>query len=177
MSRDGGAGAVAPAGRSAGADLGRPEVAANHLDGIPTEPGDLASVEPSVAETFHDGVHDRKRKMEDEALENGGANGAHADVVGQAPASKVQRVNGESAPDDRGRSAERAPRDEDDDDDDELPTDDDDDELVDPPNFLTAQYDKVSRIKNRWRCQLKYGIFHANGKDYLFKNATGDFTF
>ncbi|GMH36065.1 hypothetical protein BSKO_03933 [Bryopsis sp. KO-2023] len=56
-------------------------------------------------------------------------------------------------------------------------TDDDEEEEIESANFLTAQYDKVSRIKTRWRCQLKFGIFHANGRDYLFKTASGEFEF
>lgn len=44
-------------------------------------------------------------------------------------------------------------------------------------NWLVAQYEKVSRTKNRWRCTLKHGIFSVDGKDYLFKTANGEFTF
>lgn len=54
---------------------------------------------------------------------------------------------------------------------------DDDEEPTDCVNCLYGQYDKVSRIKNRWRCVLKHGIFSVNGQDYLFKQANGEFTF
>lgn len=54
---------------------------------------------------------------------------------------------------------------------------DDDDEPTDCVNCLYGQYDKVSRIKNRWRCVLKHGIFSVKGQDYLFKQANGEFTF
>lgn len=123
---------------------------------------------------------DRKRKQRDEAgVSNGATNGTHsADSIDHP--TKSQRVNGVSGA--ASRAAERDAgdnKDKEGDEYDEDPplSDSDDEEVDDPPNFLTAQYEKVSRIKNRWRCQLKYGIFHANGKDYLFKNATGDFTF
>lgn len=56
-------------------------------------------------------------------------------------------------------------------------SDDEEEEEWDSPNFLTAQYDKVSRNKTRWRCSLRFGIFHANGRDYLFKTANGEFEF
>lgn len=76
-----------------------------------------------------------------------------------------------------------------DDDDDEPPLnedDDDDDELddleqgEDEPNtqhLVLAQFDKVTRTKNRWKCTLKDGIMHLNGRDVLFNKATGEFDF
>ncbi|KAG2628529.1 transcription initiation factor IIA subunit 1-like [Panicum virgatum] len=79
--------------------------------------------------------------------------------------------------------------DDDDDDDDEPPLnedDDDDDELddleqgEDEPNtqhLVLAQFDKVTRTKNRWKCTLKDGIMHLNGRDVLFNKATGEFDF
>jgi len=63
------------------------------------------------------------------------------------------------------------------DDDSTLSDGDEGDELIESSNCLTAQYDKVSRIKNRWRCVLKHGIFHIDGRDVLFKSANGEFTF
>lgn len=63
------------------------------------------------------------------------------------------------------------------DDDSTLSDGDDEEELIESSNCLTAQYDKVSRIKNRWRCVLKHGIFHIDGRDVLFKSANGEFTF
>eukprot|EP00210_Caulerpa_lentillifera_P002684 g2564.t1 len=54
---------------------------------------------------------------------------------------------------------------------------DDEEEPSEYKNCLTAQYEKVARTKNRWRCTLKHGIFSVDGQDYLFKTATGEFTF
>ncbi|CAD7696984.1 unnamed protein product [Ostreobium quekettii] len=146
----------------------------------PVEPADVKSATPAQPGGDGNGGSgpDKKRKhCEEGDMRNGSTNGGRMDA-GQEPSSKVQRINGKSAPEDKVHKGESGSKDGDDEEDDEdLPTDDDDDDMEDPPNFLTAQYEKVSRIKNRWRCQLKYGIFHANGKDYLFKNATGDFTF
>lgn len=60
------------------------------------------------------------------------------------------------------------PLNEDDDDDDEL---DDLEQGEDEPNtqhLVLAQFDKVTRTKNRWKCTLKDGIMHLNGRDVLF---------
>ncbi|EFC39651.1 predicted protein, partial [Naegleria gruberi] len=59
----------------------------------------------------------------------------------------------------------------------ELGSDDDveDDKDPDTPNIILAQYEKVTRHKNRWKCTLKCGIMHLDGKDYLFNKLTGDF--
>ncbi|KAF0904047.1 hypothetical protein E2562_031562 [Oryza meyeriana var. granulata] len=69
------------------------------------------------------------------------------------------------------------PLNEDDDDDDEL---DDLEQGEDEPNtqhLVLAQFDKVTRTKNRWKCTLKDGIMHLNGRDVLFNKATGEFDF
>ncbi|KAI8913357.1 transcription factor IIA, alpha/beta subunit-domain-containing protein [Gorgonomyces haynaldii] len=50
----------------------------------------------------------------------------------------------------------------------DLDDDDDDDENADLEHLILCQYEKVTRIKNKWRCVLKDGIVHVNGKDYLF---------
>ena len=35
-------------------------------------------------------------------------------------------------------------------------------------------YDKVHRVKNKWKLQLRDGIVSADGKDYLFNKLQGD---
>jgi len=40
---------------------------------------------------------------------------------------------------------------------------------------VLCTYDKVQRVKNKWKCVLKDGIMHINGKDYLFSKCTGEF--
>mmetsp|Transcript_10012 Transcript_10012/g.25573 ORF Transcript_10012/g.25573 Transcript_10012/m.25573 type:complete len:205 (-) Transcript_10012:1293-1907(-) len=52
-----------------------------------------------------------------------------------------------------------------------------DDEFEDPSNLVLAQFEKVSRTKARWKCQLKAGIMHINGRDYIFNKAVGEFQF
>ena len=31
----------------------------------------------------------------------------------------------------------------------------------------------MARVKNKWKCILKDGMIHVNGKDYLFSKCTG----
>jgi transcription initiation factor TFIIA large subunit len=34
---------------------------------------------------------------------------------------------------------------------------------------------QVTRIKNKRKCNLKAGVMHLNGRDYLFNRANGEF--
>ncbi|KAI6037591.1 transcription factor IIA alpha beta subunit [Pisolithus marmoratus] len=40
-------------------------------------------------------------------------------------------------------------------------------------DIVFCTYDKVGRVKNKWKCILKDGMIHINGKDYLFAKCTG----
>jgi hypothetical protein len=40
-----------------------------------------------------------------------------------------------------------------------------------------ALYEKVHRAKNRWRCNLRFGVFFINGKEYMFNKGSTDLTF
>jgi len=42
-------------------------------------------------------------------------------------------------------------------------------------DIVFCTYDKVARVKSKWKCVLKDGMIHANGKDYLFTRCTGEF--
>lgn len=42
-------------------------------------------------------------------------------------------------------------------------------------DIVFCTYDKVARVKNKWKCILKDGMVHVNGKDYLFSKCTGEF--
>jgi transcription initiation factor TFIIA large subunit len=68
------------------------------------------------------------------------------------------------------------PLNEDDDDDDVDDNDHGDDEPA-TNHLVLAQFDKVSRSKNKWKCTLKDGIMHLNNRDILFVKATGEFEF
>lgn len=38
--------------------------------------------------------------------------------------------------------------------------------------FIRLTFFKVARVKNKWKCVLKDGMIHVNGKDYLFGKCT-----
>lgn len=50
--------------------------------------------------------------------------------------------------------------------------DDENDETMD---YMLCTYDKVQRVKNKWKCTLKDGILTTNKKEYLFHKANGEF--
>ncbi|VEU21928.1 DEKNAAC102903 [Brettanomyces naardenensis] len=41
-------------------------------------------------------------------------------------------------------------------------------------NIMLCLYDRVQRVRNRWKCNLKDGIANIESKDYAFQKATGD---
>lgn len=48
---------------------------------------------------------------------------------------------------------------------------DDDDE----GDSILCTYDKVQRVKNKWKCTLKDGVMSVNGKEWVFHKGTGEF--
>lgn len=40
--------------------------------------------------------------------------------------------------------------------------------------IMLCLYDKVQRVKNKWKSNLKEGIANIDGKDYVFQKATGE---
>ncbi|SPO02325.1 related to transcription factor TFIIA-L [Cephalotrichum gorgonifer] len=42
-------------------------------------------------------------------------------------------------------------------------------------HIMLCMYDKVQRVKNKWKCTLKDGVLTVNGKEYLFHKATGEY--
>jgi transcription initiation factor TFIIA large subunit len=64
-----------------------------------------------------------------------------------------------------------------DDDDDDVDDADQGDEEPATNHLVLAQFDKVTRSKNKWKCTLKDGIMHLNNRDILFVKATGEFEF
>ncbi len=41
-------------------------------------------------------------------------------------------------------------------------------------DYLYAQYDKVHRVKNKWKCSFKDAILQINGKEYIFEKVVGE---
>lgn len=67
-------------------------------------------------------------------------------------------------------------------DDDEIGSDldDSDDEDLDGADgdnedMVLCLYDKVQRVKNKWKCVLKDGVASIDGRDYLFAKCNGEF--
>ncbi|EAZ63530.1 transcription initiation factor TFIIA large subunit (TOA1) [Scheffersomyces stipitis CBS 6054] len=59
--------------------------------------------------------------------------------------------------------------------DDDLESEKSDDEDGDQVGqIMLCLYDKVQRIKNKWKSNLKEGIANIDGKDYVFHKATGE---
>jgi len=60
--------------------------------------------------------------------------------------------------------------------------DDPDDNVVDETEdddnqgeVMVCTYDKVQRVKNKWKCTLKDGVLTTGGREYVFHKATGEF--
>ncbi|EAQ93420.1 hypothetical protein CHGG_01655 [Chaetomium globosum CBS 148.51] len=53
--------------------------------------------------------------------------------------------------------------------------DDDEDEDDSMGHMMLCMYDKVQRVKNKWKCVLKDGVLTVNGKEYVFTKATGEY--
>ncbi|BCS26291.1 transcription initiation factor IIA large subunit [Aspergillus puulaauensis] len=60
-----------------------------------------------------------------------------------------------------------------DDPDDLVAQDEDDDDAV--GQVMLCTYDKVQRVKNKWKCTLKDGILTTGGKEYVFHKGQGEF--
>lgn len=59
--------------------------------------------------------------------------------------------------------------------DDELDSEKSDDDDVDQEGrIMLCLYDKVQRVKNKWKCSLKEGIANIEGRDFVFQRATGE---
>ena len=52
---------------------------------------------------------------------------------------------------------------------------DDDDDDDDQGPVMICMYDKVQRVKNKWKCTLKDGVLTVAGKEYVFHKATGEY--
>lgn len=63
----------------------------------------------------------------------------------------------------------------DDPDDEQQQAEDEDDDGSAVAEAILCTYDKVQRVKNKWKCTLKDGVLSTKGKDYLFHKAQGEF--
>lgn len=79
-------------------------------------------------------------------------------------------------PADDAQGTKRKRTDKEDSDDDEIGSDLDDsdeDEGDGNEDMVLCLYDKVQRVKNKWKCVLRDGIASINGRDYLFSKCNG----
>ncbi|KAK7033429.1 transcription factor IIA alpha/beta subunit [Favolaschia claudopus] len=88
-----------------------------------------------------------------------------------APVGKGEFAAGK----DPAKDAEQIGSDLDDDSDDSENDAEDGEEAQAEIDMVFCTYDKVARVKNKWKCVLKDGMIHAGGKDYLFQRCTGEF--
>lgn len=59
--------------------------------------------------------------------------------------------------------------------DDDVESDREDEEVgQDEGQIMLCLYDKVQRVKNKWKSTLKEGVANINGRDYVFQKATGE---
>ncbi|KAM9926264.1 hypothetical protein OXX59_003338 [Metschnikowia pulcherrima] len=59
--------------------------------------------------------------------------------------------------------------------DDELDSEKSDEEEGDQEGqIMLCLYDKVQRVKNKWKCNLKEGVANIDGRDYVFQRAAGE---
>ena len=45
---------------------------------------------------------------------------------------------------------------------------------IEGKDFLYAQYDKVHRVKTKWKCSFKDAVLQINGKEYIFEKVVGE---
>lgn len=50
----------------------------------------------------------------------------------------------------------------------------DEDDAEQEGRIMLCLYDKVQRVKNKWKCNLKEGVANIDGRDFIFQRATGE---
>lgn len=110
--------------------------------------------------------------------------GSAGRVSGASSGAKIAQLDGDDTDDDDDKTDAKEPvRNEDDadainsdlddsDEDAKGPMDDEDDEFGDT---ILCTYDKVQRVKNKWKCTLKDGVMSVNGKEWVFHKGMGEF--
>lgn len=54
-----------------------------------------------------------------------------------------------------------------------LPSDSEDLE-IEAKDYLLAQFEKVHRVKNKWKINFKDAVLHCNGKEFVFDKVVGE---
>lgn len=58
--------------------------------------------------------------------------------------------------------------------DDDIESEKEDEDAEQEGQIMLCLYDKVQRVKNKWKCTLKEGIANIHGRDYVFQRANGE---
>ncbi|EXJ83529.1 hypothetical protein A1O1_07152 [Capronia coronata CBS 617.96] len=97
------------------------------------------------------------------------------DLAGMGPSTtpSITRVQGDATGDDDDDIDDEDAINSDLDDPDELAANEEDGENTD--QVMLCTYDKVQRVKNKWKCTLKDGIFRVDGTEYVFHKGQGEF--
>jgi len=137
-----------------------------NLPPSPLQPTPAAVPAPTPAteppKKVEDGAADDAAPVKQEGDETAPAEPATAPAPAPAPSSPPTATPSAVNPDD-----DEINSDLDDDDDDENDEDEADMDLV------VALYEKVHRVKNKWKVTLKDGLISVGGKEYLFAKCTG----
>ncbi|KEF56304.1 uncharacterized protein A1O9_07885 [Exophiala aquamarina CBS 119918] len=102
------------------------------------------------------------------------------DLPGNASASRrstqlpsIARAQGDAAGDDDDEIEDEDAINSDLDDPDDLGANEEDGENTD--QVMLCTYDKVQRVKNKWKCTLKDGVLRVEGNEYVFHKGQGEF--
>uniref|UniRef100_A0A1I7ZH10 Transcription initiation factor IIA subunit 1-like n=1 Tax=Steinernema glaseri TaxID=37863 RepID=A0A1I7ZH10_9BILA len=60
---------------------------------------------------------------------------------------------------------------------DDLSDDEDLETVFDADNVAMCQFEKVDRVKRKWKFHLKHGVMKIEGRDYVFSKCFGETEF
>jgi transcription initiation factor TFIIA large subunit len=109
------------------------------------------------------------RRREAAALK-GKLSASSSSTVGASIMPAIAQMDGEAADDEEDEDAINSDLDDPEDETNQINDDDDDN-----GDTILCTYDKVQRVKNKWKCTLKDGVLNANGKEWLFHKGNGEF--
>ncbi|KAK1144659.1 hypothetical protein N8T08_004963 [Aspergillus melleus] len=99
--------------------------------------------------------------------------GSFSDALSSAPKVPRPQFDGPGGDDEKEEDDEDAINSDLDDPDDLVAEDHDAEDSV--GQVMLCTYDKVQRVKNKWKCTLKDGILTTGGKEYVFHKGQGEF--
>ncbi|KAM0806374.1 transcription factor IIA, alpha/beta subunit-domain-containing protein [Usnea florida] len=107
---------------------------------------------------------------------------AAAQTAAAKPVSRILQMDGNEDDDEDDKTGIKDELFDDDEDAINSDLDDPDDNVIEeepedgrPQQIMLCTYDKVARVKNKWKCTLKDGVLTTGGKEYVFHRAQGEF--